>query len=53
MDIKQDGKQEETLVSAIERNGTKAFQPTADAQSRAEGQRDFGALISRSVDATK
>ncbi|KAI0877152.1 hypothetical protein GGS24DRAFT_448958 [Hypoxylon argillaceum] len=47
MDIKQDGKQEETLVSALERNGTKAFQPTADAQSRAEGQRDFGALISR------
>ncbi|KAJ8125216.1 hypothetical protein O1611_g8423 [Lasiodiplodia mahajangana] len=46
-DIKQDVQQEESLVSALERNATKAFQPTADAQSRAEGQRDFGALISR------
>ncbi|KAI0102452.1 hypothetical protein GGR51DRAFT_527431 [Nemania sp. FL0031] len=47
MDAKQDAKQEETLVSALERNATKAFQPTANTQSRAEGQRDFGALISR------
>ncbi|KAI1163133.1 hypothetical protein F5B18DRAFT_351981 [Nemania serpens] len=47
MDTKQDAQQEETLVSVLERNGTKAFHPTADAQSRAEGQREFGALISR------
>ncbi|GAP83695.2 putative protein required for cell [Rosellinia necatrix] len=39
--------QAETLVSALERDGMKAFQPTADAQSRAEGQKDFGALISK------
>ncbi|KAI8955817.1 hypothetical protein F4801DRAFT_176474 [Xylaria longipes] len=47
MDAEQAGEQEETLVSALERNGTKAFQPTADAQSRVEGQKEFGALISR------
>ncbi|KAI0485755.1 hypothetical protein F4859DRAFT_472316 [Xylaria cf. heliscus] len=47
MDSKRAGEQEETLVSALERIGTKAFQPTADAKSRIEGQKDFGALISR------
>ncbi|KAI1132630.1 hypothetical protein F5Y10DRAFT_230977, partial [Nemania abortiva] len=47
MDVKRDANQEETLVSALERNGTRAFQPTADAQSRAEGQKNFGALITR------
>ncbi|KAI8634338.1 hypothetical protein F5Y19DRAFT_209111 [Xylariaceae sp. FL1651] len=39
--------QQESLVSALERDGIKAFQPTADAAARADGQRDFGALISR------
>ncbi|KAI0911744.1 hypothetical protein F4823DRAFT_635622 [Ustulina deusta] len=47
MGAKQAGEQNETLVSALERNGTKAFQPTADEQSRSEGQRSFVALISR------
>ena len=41
------GQQEETLVSAIERHGTKAFQPSADPASRADGQKDFASLISR------
>ncbi len=52
MGAKQAGEQNETLVSALERNGTKAFQPTADEQSRSEGQRSFVALVSRWVDAT-
>ncbi|KAI1753181.1 hypothetical protein F4782DRAFT_546095 [Xylaria castorea] len=47
MDAKRAEEQEETLVSALERNGTKAFHPTADAQSRVDGQKEFGALISR------
>ncbi|KAI0972892.1 hypothetical protein F4678DRAFT_471306 [Xylaria arbuscula] len=47
MDVKQPDKQEENLVSALERIGLKAFQPTADEQSRSEGQRDFMALVSR------
>ncbi|KAI0414029.1 hypothetical protein F5X98DRAFT_261759 [Xylaria grammica] len=47
MDAKQAGEQDESLVSALERTGTKAFQPTADAQSSAEGQRHFVALVSR------
>lgn len=47
MDAKQAGEQGETIVSALERIGTKAFQPAADPASRAEAQRDFGALISR------
>ncbi|KAI1266355.1 hypothetical protein F5Y18DRAFT_416665 [Xylariaceae sp. FL1019] len=40
-------KQDETLVSALERLGSKAFRPDSDASSRAAGQRDFAALISR------
>ncbi|KAI1298659.1 hypothetical protein F5Y03DRAFT_260486 [Xylaria venustula] len=47
MDVKQADKQEETLASALERIGLKAFQPTADEQSRSEPQRDFMALVSR------
>ncbi|KAI0388984.1 hypothetical protein F5Y17DRAFT_470024 [Xylariaceae sp. FL0594] len=43
----QPGQQEETLVSAIERHGRKAFDPTADPASRAGGQRDYASLISR------
>ncbi|KAI0203191.1 hypothetical protein F4808DRAFT_55075 [Astrocystis sublimbata] len=46
MDTKRAGGQEETLVSALERDGIKAFQPSFDAQARVEGQKDFGALIS-------
>ncbi|KAI1488865.1 hypothetical protein F5X96DRAFT_671264 [Biscogniauxia mediterranea] len=37
----------DSLVSAIEEAGIKAFEPTAEPASRAEGQREFGALISR------
>ncbi|KAI0593360.1 hypothetical protein F4775DRAFT_597331 [Biscogniauxia sp. FL1348] len=37
----------DSLVSALEEAGTKAFEPTAEPASRAEGQREFGALISR------
>ncbi|KAI0539384.1 hypothetical protein GGR58DRAFT_512420 [Xylaria digitata] len=47
MDAKQADEQDETLVSALERTGTKAFNPTADAQSSADGQRQFVALVSR------
>ncbi|TRX89379.1 hypothetical protein FHL15_009677 [Xylaria flabelliformis] len=47
MDAKRAAEQEETLVSALERIGTKAFHPTADAQSRTDGQKEFGAIISR------
>ncbi|KAI0862497.1 hypothetical protein F4860DRAFT_512845 [Xylaria cubensis] len=47
MDAKRAGGQEETVVSTLERIGTKAFHPTADAQSRADGQKEFGAIISR------
>ncbi|KAI1175150.1 hypothetical protein F4777DRAFT_551504 [Nemania sp. FL0916] len=47
MEAKQNANQGETLASALEGNGMKAFNPAADAQSRAEGQKDFGALISR------
>ncbi|KAI1434927.1 hypothetical protein GGR50DRAFT_354923 [Xylaria sp. CBS 124048] len=49
MDVKQSGdiNKGETLISALERHGTIAFQPTADASARAEGQRSFGTLISR------
>ncbi|KAI3323688.1 hypothetical protein HD806DRAFT_543916 [Xylariaceae sp. AK1471] len=47
MDAKRAGEQEETLVSTLETVGTKAFQPEADPASRAEGQKDFGTLISR------
>jgi hypothetical protein len=47
MNAEQAGEPTETLVSALERNGTKAFQPAEDAVSRAEGQKEFGALISR------
>ncbi|KAI1825441.1 hypothetical protein F4861DRAFT_547728 [Xylaria intraflava] len=47
MEAERGGETVETLVSALERYGTKAFQPTADASVRAEGQKDFGALISR------
>ncbi|KAI1426320.1 hypothetical protein F5Y12DRAFT_291954 [Xylaria sp. FL1777] len=47
MDAEQAGEQGETLVSALERYGTKAFQPTADEQSRSEGQTKFTALVSR------
>ncbi|KAI2642148.1 hypothetical protein GGS21DRAFT_501343 [Xylaria nigripes] len=47
MDVKRGNEEEETLLSALERHSTKAFQPTADESSRAEGQRDFGTLISR------
>lgn len=36
-----------SLVSAIEAAGTKAFDPAANEASRAEGQKEFGALISR------
>ncbi|KAJ3569145.1 hypothetical protein NPX13_g6182 [Xylaria arbuscula] len=41
------GEQDETLVSALERIGTAAFQPTADEKSRSEAQRAFMALVSR------
>ncbi|KAF2964737.1 hypothetical protein GQX73_g8860 [Xylaria multiplex] len=47
MDAKQADEQDETLVSALERTGTKAFNPTADAQPSAEGQRQFVSLVSR------
>ncbi|KAK5636560.1 hypothetical protein RRF57_012272 [Xylaria bambusicola] len=47
MDDKQTGEQKETLVSVLERNGMKAFDPTADERSRSEGQRIFMALVSR------
>ncbi|KAI0407992.1 hypothetical protein F4802DRAFT_605385 [Xylaria palmicola] len=47
MNAEPASEQAETLVSALERDGTRAFQPTADAQSRAEGQKDFAALVSR------
>ncbi|TGJ84251.1 hypothetical protein E0Z10_g4529 [Xylaria hypoxylon] len=47
MDAKRAAEQDETLASALERTGTKAFQPGADAQSSAEGQRHFVALVSR------
>ncbi|KAI1857930.1 hypothetical protein JX265_010960 [Neoarthrinium moseri] len=36
-----------SLLSAIEAAGTKAFNPSSDESSRAEVQREFGALISR------
>lgn len=36
-----------SLLSALEATGTKAFNPSGDDGSRAEGQREFGALISR------
>ncbi|KAI1411006.1 hypothetical protein F5Y13DRAFT_201749 [Hypoxylon sp. FL1857] len=39
--------QKETLVSAIEKAGLKAFQPSSDEASRSEGQREFSALLSR------
>ncbi|KAI0834285.1 hypothetical protein F5Y06DRAFT_300821 [Hypoxylon sp. FL0890] len=42
-----DQRQKETLVSAIEKAGLKAFQPSSDEASRSEGQREFSALLSR------
>jgi hypothetical protein len=47
VEAKQNAEEGETLVSALEKNGLRAFNPTVDAQSRAEGQQDFGALVSR------
>ncbi|KAI0804995.1 hypothetical protein GGR55DRAFT_690926 [Xylaria sp. FL0064] len=47
MDANQASEQKETLVSALETYGRKAFEPTADEQSRSEGQRNFVALVSR------
>ncbi|KAI1374729.1 hypothetical protein F4677DRAFT_153480 [Hypoxylon crocopeplum] len=37
----------DTLASAIEKAGMKAFQPLSDHESRSEGQREFAALLSR------
>ncbi|CAJ2511964.1 Uu.00g075890.m01.CDS01 [Anthostomella pinea] len=47
MEPPRTGSNGDTLVSAIEKAATKAFQPTADPVSRSEGQHEFGALISR------
>ncbi|ORY64193.1 uncharacterized protein BCR38DRAFT_392741 [Pseudomassariella vexata] len=38
---------QESLISAIENAGRQAFEPTGDDASRSAGQREFGALISR------
>ncbi|KAH9896249.1 hypothetical protein F4778DRAFT_745650 [Xylariomycetidae sp. FL2044] len=40
-------KSQETLVSAIENSGVRAFDPKATPEDRNEGQREFGALVSR------
>ncbi|KAI5925460.1 hypothetical protein F4810DRAFT_717778 [Camillea tinctor] len=37
----------DSLVSALEEAGLKAFEPTAESTSRTEGQQEFGTLISR------
>lgn len=37
----------DTLISAIEKAATKAFQPSGDDASRSEGQRELGSLLSR------
>ncbi|KAI0007007.1 hypothetical protein F4779DRAFT_620082 [Xylariaceae sp. FL0662B] len=49
MDDRRDnrGNGNDTLVSAIEKAGLKAFSPTGDQASRAEGQQEFSALTSR------
>ncbi|KAI1769804.1 hypothetical protein F4818DRAFT_313873 [Hypoxylon cercidicola] len=41
-----DGKRD-TLISAVEKAATKAFQPSRDDASRSEGQRELGSLLSR------
>ncbi|KAI1337260.1 hypothetical protein F5Y15DRAFT_425849 [Xylariaceae sp. FL0016] len=40
--------EKQTLLASIEQAASKAFDPTADPASRADGQKEFGALISRS-----
>ncbi|OTA57950.1 hypothetical protein K449DRAFT_386020 [Hypoxylon sp. EC38] len=47
MENLRDNGQKETLISAIEKAGLKAFQPSSDDASRTEGQREFSALLSR------
>ncbi|KXJ96677.1 hypothetical protein Micbo1qcDRAFT_2287 [Microdochium bolleyi] len=47
MDKKKSSAGPDPLVAAIEQAGTEAFSPTGDQASRAEGQRNFAALISR------
>ncbi|KAI1506735.1 hypothetical protein F5X99DRAFT_404092 [Biscogniauxia marginata] len=47
MSAERSSTDKDTLVSALEKAGIKAFQPTADPASRAEGQQEFGTLISR------
>ncbi|KAI1214422.1 uncharacterized protein F4807DRAFT_408030 [Annulohypoxylon truncatum] len=47
MENQQVDGQHGSLVSAIEKTGLKAFQPSSDEASRLEGQREFSALLSR------
>ncbi|KAI1330765.1 hypothetical protein F5Y16DRAFT_396256 [Xylariaceae sp. FL0255] len=41
------GEHKETVVSALEKHGTQAFKPDLEPSSRAEGQQELSALISR------